>query len=461
MKFILSIPSLIILMLINHFVCGLLVFGTIFSLIQILFVFYLFYVGKFHNALVLHIIFIVTSINFVLDSSGSASSLASSYNYSKLRFFGTIPISFILSFVFYICTLRTKNKKCKFNNFCTQYFFLNLIAFLLGFIGLLLLNYSISYFVSYFYYSATVLLILYILKNNSNDSLFNILKKSIEYLLIAAPIFSLILFFFGTSSVYGGIKTAAANSLFLFSPFLLLFELKTHRYLRYLAIFSFLIISVFSIGGKGVFFLIIVLIFKAINLFKDSKSKLTGIFSIILFSFIISIAIAGLFSSANKNDYLMFHKVNQFASIFSFNGSLDDVSDSPKVRIAEILNILYYFKDNPARSIFGFGYGGYFQDYTGLFSIMNITVDSFDEDQINTGKFYRPHDTLPVILLLHGFLGILFLFYWTIISIVMSRSSYYLLGVLPWLFLTYGFDINIAIVGIIFLYIGFYKLKPF
>jgi hypothetical protein len=154
----------------------------------------------------------------------------------------------------------------------------------------------------------------------------------------------------------------------------------------------------------------------------------------------------------------MFHKINQFTSIFNLNSSFDDVSDSPKVRIGEILNILYQYNDNKLTSIFGLGFGGYFEDHLNFFSSMDLSQGSFDDDQIYSGHFYRPHDTIPVVLLLHGFAGLFFIFYWTIVAFIKSFKSIFLLGLIPWLFLTYGFDINIAILGVIFLYLGFYQI---
>jgi hypothetical protein len=228
---------------------------------------------------------------------------------------------------------------------------------------------------------------------------------------------------------------------------------------------SITIVSVYSVGGKGVIFVLILLIASALKFIVKSKFKVIPLTGVVLVLSLIIYNISNGFFVEDKNEFLLAHKVNQFISIFNWGDlsfdSLENVSDSPRVRIAEFLNILNYYFNNPFKSIFGLGFGSYFEDNLNLFALMDLSQGSFDDDQINTGRFYRAHDTFPVILMLHGVVGLLFSIYWSFYSFRNSVKSFFLLGLIPWLFLTYGFDINIAITGIIFLYIGLYELNVY
>lgn len=444
-------------MILNLLTSGELIVGSVVSWVQLIIVSLLLFVRKYNFALVLHFIFFVSSVNFSFVEIGSVDEFSS--NYSKIKLFGYLPVSFLV--LIWLGIGYKKNIGIDyFMNFLNQYGLLVVIASLTGFWGVLFSSYSIEYFIYYLYYSVSVFLFLYIFSKAINFKNFYFFKNLVVFSLIASGFTSILMFFFGRISTYGGISIIPYNSLFIFTPLILLVSTPLNSIFKILSLAAIGFVSVYSIGGKGVAFLVLVLI---IYFFVNSK----GIFKIIypLFLIIIIVGLQLFFgpqSFESRNDLLSFHKFGQLFSIFNLNFSdsdfLDGVSDSPKVRIMEVINIVYMYIERPILSIFGLGFGAGFRDYSGLFQLVDLSKGAFDDSQINKGVFYRPHDTIPVVLLLHGLLGLLFILYWSIYFIVKQKNSTLLLGGIPWLFLTYGFDLNIAFFGCLCVVLGFMEL---
>ena len=219
--------------------------------------------------------------------------------------------------------------------------------------------------------------------------------------------------------------------------------------------------TLFSTGGKGVIFLLIIIFFIIYNRLRAFRYIiLAGALSLTSLLVVDSSKVERLFVQ-NKNNYLISHKFNQFLTVFqSFDKGLESVSTSPQIRIAEVVNIIDLYYRNPTQSFLGMGFGGPFTDSAGLFRFINLRAhNAFDIEQIKTGKFYRPHDSLPVFLLLNGISGLIFFIVWTYKSIKHSQVSKYFIGLIPWISLTYGFDLNIAITGIIFLFLACYDFE--
>ena len=54
--------------------------------------------------------------------------------------------------------------------------------------------------------------------------------------------------------------------------------------------------------------------------------------------------------------------------------TLTDISDSPYIRVAEVLNILDNGIRDPLGLIFGHGFGGVYTDSTGLFRNVDVSI---------------------------------------------------------------------------------------
>jgi len=447
--------------LLNFFLSDQIILGNLFGLIQILIVIYLILIKKVKTAFIWHLIFFVSSLNFSIMSDSVLESTVT-YNYSKLKFFGAFPIVYILNLIFFIIIRKNGSKNQIFNKFIKEFLFINVIATFTGIFGLLLYGYSLHYFIVYFYYCSTLYFILTVFARLFNFTYFILFRDTILLLLLISPICSLFLMLFNFNSFYGGVTTIPVNSLFLFVPFILFSKYKLNKPLYFLSLFSFSIVSLFSTGGKGVVFILLIILLIIFLKIKSLKRKFTFTF-ILIFSYLLIFNGPSLdkLYLPNNSGYLAVHKFNQFITIFDAESNLENVSTSPRVRIAETLNISYLYLNSPFKFLFGTGFGGYFEDYLGLFKLIDLSKGSFSNEQIISGKFYRPHDSLPVIFLLYGLPGLVFYFRWGYKIFTKSVYSRYFAGVIPWLILTYGFDLNIAITGVIFLYLACYEFKNF
>lgn len=429
-------------------------FGTIFSLVQVSIVTFFLIQGRITKAFFLHLIFIVTSLNINFVSPESSDQFVP-FNYSKLKIFDIIPVVLILNAIFLFLLKNKYNKLPSLSKFIRHYVILNLVAVSFGIYGLIFLNYSVHFFITYLYYSLIVFTTLVIFNKSSSYDFYQFFDRYFILLLAASPLSSALFYYFGNSSYYGGIETIPVNSVFIFTPFLFLTSNKVNFIIKIFVFPSFFLVSIYSTGGKGVVFIVILVIFyffKKLNEYKISRYLFYG--GIV---FLVTLINSNDLVIKDKNEFLMAQKFNQFVSVFQ--GSLEEVSTSPQVRLGEVANIIYSYKINPLKSFLGVGYGGYFEDYLGLFKYIDLSKGSFDDEQINSGRYYRPHDSIPVILLLHGIFGILFLVFWMVYIFKFASRANNLLGVIPWLVLTYGFDINIAIVGIFFLYLGLFDVQ--
>jgi hypothetical protein len=460
MKDTLRVFSITLLMLLNFFLSESSILGTLFVIIQFLLVLVLLLKRNNDYAFFLHIIFVVSSLNFtILEDAGGT--LLSTYSYSKLRVFGKIPVSFLFTFYFGISSPWKRGSNSLLNLFLRHYSILVFVAIIFGIYGLFKHDYSLNYFIDSLYYSLVIIFISMKLRNSLNFNFYFFIKRNVFLVLMASPISSTILFLLGQSAFYGGIDIIPVNSIFMFTPLLFFIKVRSNFFLQVIACISLIFVAAYGIGGKGVIFLFLLLLVWLIRYFIVSRRKIIPFLFISLFSIFFVFILNKGFLIEGRNEYLFAHKANQFISMFNFHKlsleALDEVSDSPKVRIAEVLIILNNYTNNPMASLFGMGFGGFFRDNLGLFALMDLSQGSFDDEQINSGRFYRGHDTIPVIMLLHGFVGIIFLLYWIVKILFSSIKSFSFIGVLPWLLLTYGFDINIAIFGLLFFFIASFE----
>lgn len=92
-------------------------------------------------------------------------------------------------------------------------------------------------------------------------------------------------------------------------------------------------------------------------------------------------------------------------TIGSTGFTLTDISDSPYIRVAEVLNILDNGIRDPLGLIFGHGFGGVYTDSTGLFRNVDVSIGGFPLEIINSGRYGTAHSFLPNTLLFNGLIG--------------------------------------------------------
>jgi hypothetical protein len=448
-----TIIVLVFLSFLNLLLSSELILGSALSYIQVVIIILLLLKDKKEAALVWHINFFVLSFNFDPILINETAEHTATFNYSKIKLFNILPVSFVITILVMILWIYKKNitPNRLFNSFFKFYFFLVITGTILGLIGVVFSDYSIEYFINYFYYSSVVTFFLIIFRKSFNINLYKIFEKNLYFLLISSSLVSGLLMILNFTSIYGGVKTIPINSLFIFLPFLFLKNERINQSAKVIALISFLSVTLFSTGGKGVIFLLIIIFFIIYNRLRAFRYIiLAGALSLTSLLVVDSSKVERLFVQ-NKNNYLISHKFNQFLTIFqSFDKGLESVSTSPQIRIAEVINIIDLYYRNPTQSFLGMGFGGPFTDSAGLFRFIDLRAHN---------AFYRPHDSLPVFLLLNGISGLIFFIVWTYKSIKHSQVSKYFIGLIPWISLTYGFDLNIAITGIIFLFLACYDFE--
>ena len=80
------------------------------------------------------------------------------------------------------------------------------------------------------------------------------------------------------------------------------------------------------------------------------------------------------------------------------------------------------------------------------------------EVQWNHGTFYRPHETLNVIFLYHGLIGLCFYIYSLFFVFKNSKKSPWLLIGGIWFLLFYGYSITLSAFGMTALLLGLYEV---
>lgn len=293
---------------------------------------------------------------------------------------------------------------------------------------------------------------------NSSDIL---LKKyySLAVILIISGVFASFVGYavFGIVNVYGNLEIILQSDIVYFAPLLIAGLMnKDNRFLSIVAIGLYLFMSLQSINGKGIVITILgvvcllsnVLLFpnKALTRKKLRRSRIAAIFLIG----------AGVVLGFSFDFGLMFlNKFHQLTSIFS--GSLDTIDESPYIRVATTLNILDNYSSHPLRFIFGMGYGGYFTDSLSLFGGLDLTTGGWAEEVVKSGHFNMGHDTFASVPLFNGFIGLFLLFKIVYIYVKRIRYNMCAFAAIPWLFLTFYFNTQLAISGIILLYASEYR----
>lgn len=123
------------------------------------------------------------------------------------------------------------------------------------------------------------------------------------------------------------------------------------------------------------------------------------------------------------------------------------MDDSPLYRIDELHNTIIEYIKKPGYMLFGKGIGGSIQHYTTLLSWDE--THAFSEDQIRMSAYYNMHESLAVIFLQHGIVGLVF--FVKIIYLIMKRLSKtpWAMMSLVWFFFYWNYSIALLIGSVI------------
>lgn len=436
------------------------------SILQILFVLWFIFIGRFDKAAFLHIIFILTSYSYY---SGDDAVAQISYNYAKIRLFGPISISFLLTILIALCLFLKKGSMGKKNvseSFRALYVMLSFFLIsgsLVGIIGFVVTDYKLEGVLIYFTYIMYIYVVAIILLYFQKKKYFKI-----AYDLIPIMLAAICLSIFVVNMLLPE-RVGNSVSFFFFLPLMIpaLLYYKNIFFILIALFFGILNTIIFdSISGK---FIILLIVFLFITIFLARHKSVVAKFPfrariLKLISIIIIICIPSLviyFLNGFGGETKIVSKIDQVSTLFrffTFSGSLNQVSNSPQIRLAELANILYEDLTNPIYLLFGRGYGGYYKDYLNIFNNLSLHNGAFSDSAILTGKFYTAHDTLVSVPMFHGFLGIYLLIITSWKLLRNSVRNYLYLSVIPFLLLAFYFNTLIGVGGIFLLFAANYNV---
>lgn len=101
-------------------------------------------------------------------------------------------------------------------------------------------------------------------------------------------------------------------------------------------------------------------------------------------------------------------KLLEFISIFEAadRADLDEMDSSSQFRFLEFINVTEQYIEEPLFALTGRGYGGAIHS-NGYF--WDKSESGFTDDQYDSDKFYRLHESMNVIYMKFGFIGLIFL----------------------------------------------------
>lgn len=170
---------------------------------------------------------------------------------------------------------------------------------------------------------------------------------------------------------------------------------------------------------------------------------------------VVANALPKFFSFSEESENL---KLKEFVSIHDAaeSGDLDDMGMSSGFRFLEFINTAEQYIDQPLFALTGRGYGGSIHS-NGYFVIRSDSY--FTEDQYVNDKFYRLHESLNVIFLKHGIIGLVLLLYLIVLTIRgLPHSPWLYIGFI-WLLFFWGFQTSLLSIGIPALILGYNEYK--
>lgn len=438
---------------------------------EFIIVLYFLFSNSVGNALLWHIIFSLTtfSVSFALHDEALMS-------YSSLKLFGPFTIAYIILGIIWLMVISKPIKAphysllYKTRKLCITLF---AIASFIAIIGLFVFNYRFSHIIGPLLYMGICVLYLDIfVRLYDRDYLRKCYVIGLA-LIIASPIASFMSFnFLGIKALYSIFDTFIMNEAFMLTPLLILFlvnpEEKKIMAAIYVALLCYLVLIAQS--GRGGHFLNIsicsVFFIYLLYFNKNNNKRFSAGQSIlrILFPVVLFVTSGYIFtSSLNTSASLANTKLSQFMSIFSvFSGggvNLDNLANSPYMRVAEFLNIFDVEWHNPISFIMGKGYGGTYIDSLGLFTGIDLTEGSFSEEEALSGVFATAHSMYPNVLLYHGFIGLVLFIRHGIIYLTKIKYCPFIFASFSLFLYSFYFNVLLLIVCLFVLFAAEFKLE--
>ena len=281
--------------------------------------------------------------------------------------------------------------------------------------------------------------------NGKSGSVHNI-EKALTELLISYVFVSTITIIFKWHGYYGSMAgmmlMPLASSL---CPILLVipvyYNVKNSR-LYYILSLAFIVETIFYSSEMGSKFYIIpllcVITFVGVTMKKGRLKSLILVFLVILLLVVNSGSIINLFTGSEYG----YWKFNQLLNVFNFSSGgvsnwYNNVDASPRFRVDEFVNIFLEYVRKPWYVLFGKGNAGTILHTWGTTNWFRQN-GTFSEYQMNSGIFMSMHESVNVIFLRHGLVGLIFIFS-TLISVIKKAfKSPWAIGGMIWFLFYWG-----------------------
>lgn len=417
---------------------------------------------RFLNAFLAMIVFITTSMETTIFTVETGYENAVVYSIYSLPLVRSLPFYFMVIFLAYalfteyrmIFPPKLLNQKALMR----LLFFLPILFFssvLTGCIVYLLNDNGVAdsswYFTNYIQISIKVFALMALIFSTliivvTDERNRYKLEKTMEVLLISCVFATTITLFLGWRGYYGSkgslilmpLSASICSVLILFSAFK-----KNYKFLYFAMGLLFTLEIIFVAGSQmGSKFYIIPFSSFCVFLFVLIKNGRINILIGLVLIVLLSLFFSGLYiSSISFDDYTVW-KFSQLLRMFDFKTSFKEwyllLDNSPRFRIDEFMSILYEYIQKPWFFLFGKGVAGTVTHHWGI-TIWDVKGSgAFSDYEIESGIYMFMHESLNVLFLRHGLLGLIF-FITTMMSLLkrLDRTPWALVGFI-WMFLYWG-----------------------
>jgi hypothetical protein len=289
----------------------------------------------------------------------------------------------------------------------------------------------------------------------------NILKDYLIAVLVGISVSLVISILSGKQGYYGGVNTLIVSNVIRYIPFLMVlmfYENLNSRIVVTAAAFIGMALSlVYNASGKLIILYMMVPIAIVAILWKRKKYVIAQLF-IFLIPVLVIIALY-LIGNLREESMLFNSKYNQALSMLTFwePNWFENMADSPKFRISEVLNIAVEYAEKPWYLLFGKGYMGSIKDHLQLF-FYSDNGGGFSLPQWANDTFYSVHETFNILFLYHGLFGIgVYIYMLKQVLKYFTTSPWLLMGSF-WFLMVYGFSVTMSAFGMVCLLIGLTEL---
>lgn len=184
---------------------------------------------------------------------------------------------------------------------------------------------------------------------------------------------------------------------------------------------------------------------------KSVISKISSVLIVILLFGALSSKIVSYINNTENG------KLLEFISLFegAQSGNLDDVDDSAQFRFLEFITISDYYRNHPQFLLLGKGLGGGVPN-AGFFV---YSETAFSDDQYNNNSFSVMHESLNVVYLKCGLVGLVFFILVLFDGLKKIKfSPLFYIGCI-WIFFYWAYSISLLFLGLPAFLIAYQKLE--